>query len=53
MTLTPGARRVIVSASRTVTPNKASSVTVTLTASGNETLHEVKPRRAVAATFTV
>jgi hypothetical protein len=24
-----------------------------LTASGNETLHEVKPRRAVAATFTV
>jgi beta-glucosidase len=76
MTETPGARRVIVSAPSTVTPGKRSSVTVTLTASGNETLNNVrlalqlpegwsasrggqkvfgrvKPRRAVAVTFTV
>ena len=76
MTETPGARQVIVSAPSTVTPGKRSSVTVTLTASGNETLNNVrlalqlpqgwsasrggqkvfgrvKPRRAVAVTFTV
>jgi beta-glucosidase len=76
MTETPGARQVIVSAPSTMTPGKRSSVTVTLTASGSETLHtvlvtlqlsqgwtasrggqkvfrQVKPRRAVAVTFTV
>jgi beta-glucosidase len=76
MTQTPGARQVIVSAPTTMTPGKPSSVTVTLTVSGNETLHNVrlalqlpqgwsasrggqkvfgnvKPRRAVAVTFTV
>ena len=76
MTATPGARQVNVNAPSTVTPGQRSSVTVTLTASGNETLHnvrlalqlpqgwtvsrggqkvfrQVKPRRAVAATFEV
>ena len=76
VTETPGARQVAVNAPSTVTPGQPSSVTVTLTASGNETLHNVrlavqlpdgwtvrgsgqkvfgrvKPRRAVAATFTV
>ena len=42
MTETPGARQVIVSAPSTVTPGKRSSVTVTLTASGNETLSNVR-----------
>ena len=76
MTETPGARQVIVKAPSTMTPGQPSSVTVTLTAGGNETLHDVrlalqlpqgwsvsrggqkvfrqvKPRRAVAATFKV
>ncbi len=42
MTQTPGARKVIVSAPNTATPGKRSNVTVTLTASGNETLHNVR-----------
>ena len=42
MTQTPGARQVIVSAPTTMTPGKPSSVTVTLTASGDETLHNVR-----------
>ena len=42
MTSTPAARQVVVNAPSTVTPGQASSVTVTLTASGNETLHNVQ-----------
>ena len=42
MTETAGARQVIVSAPSTMTPGKHSSVTVTLTAAGNETLHNVR-----------
>ena len=42
MTETPGARQVIVSAPSTMTPGKPSSVTVTLTASGNEPLRNVR-----------
>ena len=39
---TPGARQVSVSAPSTVTPGQASSVTVKLSAGGNETLHDVR-----------
>ena len=69
-------RQVLVNAPSTMTPGQRSNVTVTLTAGGNETLHDVrvalqlpdgwsvrgggqkvlgrvKPRRAVAVTFTV
>jgi beta-glucosidase len=42
MTQTPGARKVIVSAPNTMTPGKRSNVTVTLTAAGDETLHNVR-----------
>jgi beta-glucosidase len=42
MTKTPGARQVSVSAPSTVTPGQASSVTVKLSAGGNETLHDVR-----------
>ncbi len=42
MTSTPAARQVVVNAPSTVTPGQASSVTVTLTASGNETLHNAQ-----------
>ncbi len=42
MTETPGARQVIVNAPSTMTPGQPSSVTVTLTAAGDETLHNVR-----------
>jgi beta-glucosidase len=42
LTGTPGARQVSVSASSTMTPGKKSNVTVTLTAGGSETLHNVR-----------
>jgi len=42
MSSTPAAREVAVNAPSTVTPGRPSTVTVTLTASGNETLHNVQ-----------
>jgi beta-glucosidase len=42
LTGTPGARQVSVSAPSTMTPGKKSDVTVTLTAGGDETLHNVR-----------
>ncbi|HEY1519772.1 MAG TPA: glycoside hydrolase family 3 C-terminal domain-containing protein [Solirubrobacteraceae bacterium] len=42
MTSTPAARQVAVEAPATVTPGQPSTVTVTLTASGNETLHNAQ-----------
>jgi beta-glucosidase len=42
MTETPGARQVSVSGPSTMTPGQASSVTVTLSSGGNETLHDAR-----------
>jgi beta-glucosidase len=42
MTSTPGARQVVVSAPATMKPGQASTVKVTLTAAGDETLHGVR-----------
>src|SRR5579875_1546681 len=53
MTGTPAARQVVVHAPATMRPGQASAVQVTLTASGNETLHGIRLALQVPQGWTV